>query len=344
MSSNNIQFTTLDQCSNGGKNRAKKLSPEQRKEIARKGGLAKGGHRNLPVASHVGEIKLGDAKIACAVVDGKRYISKTALQKAFGRKDSGRIPNSVKEIIENKGGAPAASHNIPGFLRSENLLSLIHSDLISKMGAPLSFLWKGTNSLTYGYEADILPDLCSLFIEAKDLGILTKNQEIIAHQSKIIAKGLMKVGIIALVDEVTGYQEFRDRDELTKILDKYIAKELQPWTKKFHPEFFKEIYKLHNWQWGVWANHPQCVGKFINKFIYDQMPPGVMDELRNKNPSDEEGKRDHLHHQFLTPIGNEHLGKHLAIITTLMRLSRNKGEFKLMFEKAFAGEQLMLDI
>jgi hypothetical protein len=41
------------------------------------------------------------------------------------------------------------------------------------------------------------------------------------------------LGITALVDEATGYQYDRERDELQKILSKYISNELLAWQKTF---------------------------------------------------------------------------------------------------------------
>lgn len=319
----------------------KKQSLEKRKEIARKAGLAKG-KKGLKIASHVGELKIGEIKIKCAVVDGKRLISQNALFHTFGGK-RGVVDHKVKTFILEKKLTQEGGAKFPTFLGYKNFISLIDQDLCEKMRG-CEFLWASTLSKTYGYDASILPKICNLIITARNHGLLTEKQLNMARISEVLLMGLAEVGITALVDEVTGFQEFRDRDELTKILDKYISKELQPWTKKFHPEFFKEIYRLHGWKWGEWSNHPQCVGSFINRFIYEKMPPGVLDELRNKNPSDDEGKREHLHHQFLTPVGNESLGKHLSIVSTLMRMARNKGEFNHLFERAFPGKQIIMDI
>jgi len=139
--------------------------------------------------------------------------------------------------------------------------------------------------------------------------------------------------------------DHRDRDELTKILEAYISPELQPWTKRFHPEFFKQIYRIHGWKWGSFGkNHPSCVGNFINKYVYKALPEGVLDELQTKNPVTEIGHREYLHHQFLQPIGNETLDKHLAAMTTVMRLANSKGEFASMAERAWPGNQLLLEI
>ena len=62
----------------------------------------------------------------------------------------------------------------------------------------------------------------------------------------ILIRGLATIGVIALVDEATGYQEIRARRALATILEKFIAEKLQPWTKTFPYEFY-ELYKLKGW-------------------------------------------------------------------------------------------------
>jgi hypothetical protein len=52
------------------------------------------------------------------------------------------------------------------------------------------------------------------------------------------------VSIIDLVDEVTGYQRDRARDALAKILEDFIAKELQPYVPTFPPQYYEGIFKL----------------------------------------------------------------------------------------------------
>lgn len=51
-----------------------------------------------------------------------------------------------------------------------------------------------------------------------------------------------KTGLVAVIDEVTGYQADRDRDELQKVLEKYISAELLPWAKRFPDEFYPAYY------------------------------------------------------------------------------------------------------
>lgn len=75
--------------------------------------------------------------------------------------------------------------------------------------------------------------LCHVFADAKEAGALTRNQFHIATAAKIIDRGFSVVGIVALVDEATGYQEVRDRQALQEILRQYISGALYDWAKTF---------------------------------------------------------------------------------------------------------------
>jgi len=55
---------------------------------------------------------------------------------------------------------------------------------------------------------------------------LSPRQKIIADQCEILVRSFAKVGIIALVDEATGYQYEREKAELQVILKTYISEEI----------------------------------------------------------------------------------------------------------------------
>jgi len=57
-----------------------------------------------------------------------------------------------------------------------------------------------------GYDATILPLVCDAWLSARDAGVLKPSQLDKAQNAEILMRSLAKVGIIALVDEVTGYQ------------------------------------------------------------------------------------------------------------------------------------------
>lgn len=81
---------------------------------------------------------------------------------------------------------------------------------------------------------------------------------------------------------------------------------------------------------------PRYAGKLTKELIYKKLPPPVIHELESKNPPDEKWQRKYKHHQWLTNnIGNPHLEKQVAVVTTLMRISPNWSTFKRNFSRAF---------
>ncbi|SRR6266568_5173439 len=118
--------------------------------------------------------------------------------------------------------------------------------------------------------------------------------------------------------------------------------EFRPWVKRFPDTFFSEIYRLQGWEYrpGQSRRNPQ-VGKWINKYVYEQLPEGVLEELQRVNPVTEKGWRAHKHHQHLTAdTGNVHLDRQITSVTTLMRIATSKEEFDLLFERAFRRRRL----
>ena len=193
----------------------------------------------------------------------------------------------------------------------------------------------------------MLPMICEAILDAQKAGALKANQKHLADMADLLIRGFARVGVIALVDEATGYQEDRARDELNKILEAYISKELLPWTKRFPDEYFKQVCRLHGWEYREGSfKSPRYLGKVINRTVYEPMPPGVLNELKRLNPPNESGYRRYRHHQFLTPdTGHPHLDKQIVAVTTLLRISEDKEQFWRNFEKAFPkkGDQMYLE-
>ena len=114
-------------------------------------------------------------------------------------------------------------------------------------------------------------------------------------------RGFARVGLIALIDEATGYQEIRAKRDLATILEKFIAKELQPWTRTFPYEFYEQICRLKGWPSINAVKRPSVIGKYTNDFVYERLAPGVLEELKRVNPKLPSGVRRHKHHQWFTP-------------------------------------------
>src|SRR5712692_2270672 len=271
-------------------------------------------------ATHKGILHIANVDIQCFVLeDGRRVISGRSLTKAIGMKGRGQ------------GTARIPTH--------PTLKAFIGADLALSIGNPIQFT--SNNLPTTGFEATILLQICDAILTARDADVLkTEQEQRYAKAADTLMRAFATVGIIALVDEATGYQAEREKDELQKILSAYISPELMPWTKRFPPEFYEQMFRLRNWQYRpLSTKRPLTAGKLTNHLVYEKLPPGVLDELRRKNPTDETGRRKHKHHQFLTnDVGNPHLEKHLAVVTTLMRISPNWRVFMSHFSRAFPPE------
>ena len=278
----------------------------------------------MPEAMYDGELSIGNASIPCAVLeDGTRVLSRIGFIQAIGRK--GKAKGGRKYDNEFK---------TPVFLTAKNLKPFISKEL-QENSRPIIFKTRqGTEAI--GYKAELLPQVCNVFLEADDADSILKTQEHIVAQCKILIRGFATVGIAALVDEATGYQNDRARDALQKILEQYIAKELMKWTKTFPDEFYRQLFRLRNWRYSYTSiKRPALVGKLTNDLIYERMAPGVLDELKKLNPKTLKGTRKHRHHQWLTQqAGHPKLREHIASVITLMKASARWDDFKRLINRA----------
>lgn len=315
-----------DLASQGGKARAKALTAARRSEIARQAIAARWG-RNLPVVTHGSDdhpLQIGNITIPCYVLDGKtRVIVHRGLQRALGMAQSGGAQRMADFVarIESKG--------IPC------------KDLVARINNPLGFrpLHRG---LAFGYEATVLADLCDIILAARKAKILTAQQEKFAEAAEILVRGFARVGIIALIDEATGFQEDRTRDALAKILEKFVADELKKWVKTFPLDYFKELCRIRNVPFSPTGfKLPQYFGHITNDLIYSRLAPGVLQELQRKNPVDGSGRKA-KHHQWLTEdVGHPQLLRLLGSIVTLMKLSNNWQELKEKVDKLHPVYQVL---
>ncbi|WP_150460367.1 hypothetical protein [Nesterenkonia ebinurensis] len=123
-------------------------------------------------------------------------------------------------------GTGSATAKVPPFLAAKNLQKYASDDLRSKWGAVRYRLPNGGQA--YGYNAEILPEVCEIYLAASEDEAILSSQKASAKAAGIIMRGLARVGITALVDEATGYQEVRARNELQLILEEFVQAELRP--------------------------------------------------------------------------------------------------------------------
>jgi hypothetical protein len=335
----------------GGKARAAKLTKEKRQAIARQAAEARweleDTHRNLggiPRAKkYVGKLNLGGYIISCAVLNnGKRVIVERSMANALGRKGSGAHWQRKKSISHVQKGTL-----LPEYLSARYLEKYVSPELKEKLETPIMYI-NQNNKLTTGVEATVLPDICDVWITAKEKGALTKEQQVTAERAYVLMKGFAIVGIIALIDEVTGYQEERDRLALQEILDKYLLPYKAAWAKRFPDSFYKAIFRLRKWPYDpISVKRPSVVGRITNDIVYDRLAPGILYELRTRTPKDEKGRRKHRFHQWFTEdIGHPKLQEHLLKTEALMAAATNWPTFYKLLQRALpkVGETIPMDL
>lgn len=282
-----------------------------------------------------GEIILGETVIPCYVLeDGTRILSARGMQE------------SLKMVEEAEEGKSNSGTRLQRYLTQKSLESYIYKDKPKDYFVPIE-CYKGTQKIN-GYEATVLADICEAFLEARNHITLSPRQKIIAEQCEILIRGFARVGIVGLIDEATGYQYERERFELRKILNAYVSDEILKWQLTFTDEFYKEIFRLWNLPFipKYIKNKPSFIGKLTTKYIYDKLPIGVVEKVKENVGKTANGNWKYKWHQSLTAdIGREHLKKQITEVTTLMSISESKEQFDYLFNIKYKNDpQLQLEL
>lgn len=267
----------------------------------------------LPRSMFRGKLTIGDVEIECHVLNN--------LKRVIAQREVVRILSAGRE-----GGnlAPYLDRN-----------PLIDKDLVlgmtERFEAPGGFVG-------IGYEATLLIEICEKYLEAREQGLLRKSQLGLAAQAEIIVRACAKVGIIALIDEATGFQKYRQERELQFKLQAFIADEMSEWARMFPEEFWYELARLEGVRYSA-RNRPLRWGKYVMMFVYDAIDPDVGNQLRKINPD------PHFlsnHHMWLKKFGKEKVRDQIMQIIPVMKLCSDMKEFRQKFNFVFKSSPLQL--
>lgn len=301
----------------GGKARAEKLSPEKRREIAKIAAAAKAELAKLPKATHGGEdhpLIISDIEIPCYVLaDGRRVIAQRGMLTAM-------------DMSQGTGGG-GGGDRLAKFAGTKGVSSRVNNELMAVINQPIHFVTPN-GSRAYGYEATVLADICDAVLEARRAGELHYQQEHIAARCEVLVRAFARVGIIALVDEATGYQKDRARDALAKILEAYVTKELQPWVRTFDPDYYEHMFRLRGLPYPPEkiTYRPAYFGHLTNDIVYSRLAPGVLAALKDEAKKDEK-KGTKLFQHLTAGYGRQELLKHLGMVVGLMKISDDWKDF-----------------
>lgn len=310
----------------GGIARAKNLSPEKRSSQAKSAASARWANGGIKKATHGSDdhpLKIGDIEIPCYVLeDDTRVISQRGLQGGIG--------------MSLGGAGRAGDQRLAVFMDGLSQRGADTKDLATRIRSPIKFS-SGRGRTVYGYEATILADICDVILAARQQNKLLPTQTHYAAACETLIRGFARIGIIALIDEATGFQKDRTKDALARILDAFIAKELQPWLRTFPGEFYQEMFRLRGLEYKPDnVRRPQYFGLLTNDIVYDRLAPGVLDELKEAVPKNEAGRPKAKLFQLLTKsIGYPKLREHLGAVLATMRMSDDWDDFKTKLDKHY---------
>ncbi|MBU0717979.1 MAG: P63C domain-containing protein [Planctomycetes bacterium] len=305
-----------EQASKGGKARAKAMTPKQRSENARRAveaRWAKAGKPTMLRATH-GSLEhplvIGDIELPCYVLeDGTRVFSQRGLQSGLAM------------------GVRGGALRMAKFADDIALNSSKHQGLVARFKSPINFVSPTGHAL--GYEATILVDLCDAILDARSEKELKPGLAVVAERCEILVRAFAKVGIIALVDEATGYQYERARTALEDLLQEFLSDELRAWVKTFPNAYFKQLCRLKNIPMRPDMRFPRYFGRITANIVYKRLHPGLLNELQSRSPVNTKGNRPHKLFQWLSEgLGHPQLLQHLGAVIGLMKISPDYETFK----------------
>lgn len=273
-----------------------------------------------PFAKYSGTLNLGENPVDCYVLDDEsRVISMSA---------------TVKSLANDTNG------DLAKYIGVKSLQPYISMDgVVSKI---VEFNIPGNPTKAKGIPAETFLDICSAYVSALTSGApLTEKQRGIAVNCSILLSACAKTGLIALIDEATGYQYEREADALQVKIRAFISDELRAWEKTFPDELWEEFGRLTGWQ-GSLHQRPKYWGKLVLELIYDALDPDVAAYLKENKPAPRHGRN--YHQWFTEEYGVNQLVTHINQITGIAKICGTIDELRHKVALYYKKDQLQLAI
>lgn len=268
-------------------------------------------------ASHYGVVRFGDLECEAVVLQsGERGYVRKELAKLLGFHEShkgGRFARFLAEFAPN----------------SLSLLEKSRGPILLPSGRQTQF-----------FPAGIIADVAAAVVNAAIDQSLHRARQGIVGNCMAIMRALATTGEVALIDEATGFQHHRAPDALQELISKLLRQSSSSWERRFHPDYYRALYRLFNWRYqGHEQNPPHVIGQITLRWVYGPvLPEELLGEIRNRKGI------SHKHHQWLSEQGLSHLESQIHAVTAIARSSMSYPDFKRRCEAAFAGAALQLGL
>lgn len=277
------------------------------------------GEPPTPVVQWPGILKIGVVELPVYVLDdGRRVISRTG---------------ATDVITGRKGGG-----NLESYLGVGALKGYIPEDWSDQM---IEFVMPGVRNKTVrGMDAETFLDICRAYVRALDDGALvTERQVAIATKAGMFLAACAKVGLVALIDEATGYQYERAEDALQFKLRLFLEEEMRKWEATFPDELWREFGRLTNWHGSI-NQRPKYWGKLVMELVYEYLDPDVAHWLKKNNPKPRKGQN---HHQWLSSqYGLRKLVEHIWMVIGLAKACQSMPELKQRMAEIYGRQPVQL--
>lgn len=288
----------------------------------------------VPRATHWGDLSIGDATLPVYRLDnGQRVFS---------------LKGVVVGLIGTEGGQLAE------YLKVKALRDFLPSDLRPDEDGSIPALFRfdtggeGHFKFALGFPVERFMDLCAAYSMALQEHLndgsgfsLTARQILIAKKAMAFERACAKVGIIALVDEATGYQFERETDALQMKLKLFLGEEMRKWERTFPDELWKEFGRLTKWT-GPVHSRPKYWGKLVMELIYGYLDPDVAKWLKENKPKPQHGQN---YHQWLNEqYGLRMLMQHIWMVIGMAAASQSMQELKERLAQRFGRVPIQLTL
>ena len=265
-------------------------------------------------ASHYGVLRFGDLECeAVVLMDGSRGYIQRQLARALGLRE--KSPGTQIGAL------------IGEF--SSNSLSLFEKKGYAKVRLP-------SGQTGTFFPAGIVGAVALGIIESALEGRLHPKRRHLVTNCRKILSALATTGEVALIDEATGYQYHRAPDALQDLIARLLRQSCAAWERRFHPDYYRAIYRLFGWQYqGHTQNPPHIVGHITLQWVYGPiLPAELIEEIRTRKALSQK------HHQWLSGPGLARLESQIHAVTAVARSSMSYQDFASRCAAAFGGGAL----
>jgi P63C domain len=345
--------TKPSRASKGGIARAESLSPAARSDISKRAAVTRWAKKRqefldtieeptpaetepsdkLLEAKYRGALNILGTIVPCYVLsNGQRVIGRTSTTEFLSQ-----IPGGGG--LETYLGASAFRDfiNMSEFNDRVIAFNLPETERLEKnvKGLPADLIIDVFRGLVLALEASMNPSL-----RVK----LTERQTQIAIRASMFLASVAKVGLDALIDEVTGYQYERQDDALSVKLNLYLSEELRKWEKTFPDELWQQFGRLSGWS-GAAHRRPKYWGKLVNELIYQKLDKDVYAWLKENAPKPRHGLNYHqwLSEQYGLRNLVEHIYKIIGIAQTCNDISELREKVGFIYGKKPFQIRLFID-